>query len=80
MEIQSHQVRWNSTHLGQLMGDLAAATVSATLVTPAVAIIDRQVSTPSGLVTSNKRLDQSSSNLHSNSQFSTAYADMRSRH
>ncbi|KAJ6081740.1 hypothetical protein N7499_006614 [Penicillium canescens] len=43
MEIQSHQVRWNSTHLGQLVGDLVAATLSATLVTPAVAIIDRSI-------------------------------------
>jgi hypothetical protein len=77
MEMQSHPLRWNSTHLGQLVADLAAATVSATLVTPAVAIIDRQVSTPRALMIANKRSGQSSSNLHLSSRFSMVSADMR---
>ncbi|CAG8898183.1 unnamed protein product [Penicillium egyptiacum] len=40
-EIQSNEARWSNPQLGQLVGDLAAAAASASLVTPAVAIIDR---------------------------------------
>ncbi|KAJ5834504.1 hypothetical protein N7447_000530 [Penicillium robsamsonii] len=40
-EPQSNEACWGNTQLGQLAGDLAAATASASLVTPAVAIIDR---------------------------------------
>lgn len=47
--IMQHQIqneaRWSNPQLGQLAGDLAAAAASASLVTPAVAIIDRFVST-----------------------------------
>ncbi|KAJ5468314.1 hypothetical protein N7475_006066 [Penicillium sp. IBT 31633x] len=39
-EVHSKNV-WDSSHVEQLAGDLAAATASASLVTPAVAIIDR---------------------------------------
>jgi hypothetical protein len=42
-EVQSQQVRWSSPNIGHIAGDLAAATISASLVTPAVAIIDRSV-------------------------------------
>ncbi|CAG8067369.1 unnamed protein product [Penicillium nalgiovense] len=35
------EARWSNPQLGQLAGDLAAAAASASLVTPAVAIIDR---------------------------------------
>jgi hypothetical protein len=40
-----NETRWSNPQLGQLAGDLAAAAASASLVTPAVAIIDRFVST-----------------------------------
>ncbi|CAI7587376.1 unnamed protein product [Penicillium glandicola] len=40
-ELQSNEARWSNPQLGQLAGDLAAAAASASLVTPAVAIIDR---------------------------------------
>ncbi|KAI3175600.1 hypothetical protein DTO039G3_2758 [Penicillium roqueforti] len=40
-EAQSNEARWGNPLLGQLAGDLAAAAASASLVTPAVAIIDR---------------------------------------
>ncbi|KAJ5500308.1 hypothetical protein LT330_002221 [Penicillium expansum] len=40
-EVQSTEARWGNPELGQLAGDLAAAAASASLVTPAVAIIDR---------------------------------------
>ncbi|KAJ5954545.1 hypothetical protein N7501_008824 [Penicillium viridicatum] len=42
-EAQSSEARWGSPELGQLAGDLAAAAASASLVTPAVAIIDRSL-------------------------------------
>lgn len=42
-EAQSNEARWGNPLLGQLAGDLAAAAASASLVTPAVAIIDRFV-------------------------------------
>ncbi|KAJ5184821.1 hypothetical protein N7491_007309 [Penicillium cf. griseofulvum] len=38
---QSNEAHWGNHQLGQLGGDLAAAAASASLVTPAVAIIDR---------------------------------------
>ncbi|KAJ5514649.1 hypothetical protein N7463_004201 [Penicillium fimorum] len=40
-EAQPNEARWGNMQLGQLAGDLAAAAASASLVTPAVAIIDR---------------------------------------
>ncbi|KXG45188.1 uncharacterized protein PGRI_041010 [Penicillium griseofulvum] len=40
-ETQSNEAQWRNQQLGQLGGDLAAAAASASLVTPAVAIIDR---------------------------------------
>ncbi|KAJ5385097.1 hypothetical protein N7517_003008 [Penicillium concentricum] len=40
-EAQSTRARWGNPQLEQLAGDLAAAAASASLVTPAVAIIDR---------------------------------------
>ena len=47
--IMQHQIqneaRWSDPQLGYLAGDIAAAAASASLVTPAVAIIDRFVST-----------------------------------
>lgn len=50
-EVQSTEARWGNPELGQLAGDLAAAAASASLVTPAVAIIDRFVSTlPSAII------------------------------
>lgn len=50
-EAQSNEARWGSPELGQLAGDLAAAAASASLVTPAVAIIDRFVRTlPSAMI------------------------------
>jgi hypothetical protein len=42
-ETQSNEAHWGNQQLGQLGGDLAAAAASASLVTPAVAIIDRFV-------------------------------------
>lgn len=41
-EIETH--RWSSPQMGHITGDIAAAALSASLVTPAVAIIDRSVS------------------------------------
>lgn len=35
--------RWSYPQLGHITGDIAAAALSASLVTPAVAIIDRSV-------------------------------------
>jgi hypothetical protein len=35
------QQRWKSSLLGRLAGDFGAATISATLITPVITIIDR---------------------------------------
>ncbi|CAG8009006.1 unnamed protein product [Penicillium salamii] len=40
-EIETH--RWSSPQMGHITGDIAAAALSASLVTPAVAIIDRSL-------------------------------------
>ncbi|KAJ5163064.1 uncharacterized protein N7500_004894 [Penicillium coprophilum] len=40
-EAQKHETRWSNLQPGHLAGDLGAAAASASLVTPAVAIIDR---------------------------------------
>jgi hypothetical protein len=37
----NHQSKWERSLLGRLTADIGAATVSATLVAPAVTIIDR---------------------------------------
>ncbi|KAJ5959852.1 uncharacterized protein N7479_007002 [Penicillium vulpinum] len=42
-EAQLNEARWGNLQVGLLAGDLAAAAASASLVTPAVAIIDRSL-------------------------------------